>query len=110
VSNLIVFAPYLPNASTPYYWQQDQTGVMRRAVEYYKRQMCGDAPSSDAKYHQEQIEVLVKYFDNYLMAPCWRGSISLPLFALRQQLPYVCSIEQLDRCHQIALELGADPL
>ncbi len=110
MTNQIVFTPYRPNASVPYYWQEDQTGVMRRAVDYYNRQMCGNPPSLDIKYHQEQIEVLVKYFDNYLMAPCWRGEMSKPLFDLRQQLSYVSSIEQLNQCHRLALELGVDPL
>ncbi|WP_310410550.1 hypothetical protein [Chamaesiphon sp. OTE_8_metabat_110] len=109
MSNLIVFAAYHPNASAPYYWQEDQTGVMRRAVEYYNRQMCGNDPSLDLRYHQEQIDVLVKYFDNYLMAPCWR-SLGKQIFELRRRLWQAQTISQLNECHQLALELGLDPL
>jgi hypothetical protein len=107
--NQIKFAAYHPNASAPYYWQEDQTGVLRRAIDYYNRQMCGNPPSLDPKYHQEQIEVMVKYFDNYLMAPCWKN-MGRQLFDLRKQLWQIETISQLNQFYRLALDLGIDPL
>jgi hypothetical protein len=108
---LISFPEYSTARNMPQYWHEDRTGIMRRAVEYYNRQMCGNAPSLDASYHCEQIEVLRQYFEHYINAPVWNHIEEIEaLEELRDTIKDVRSTALLKRWHGISKDIGIDPL
>lgn len=108
---LIAFPIYTPYRTYPYYWHDDQTGVLRRSIEYYNRQRCGNPPSLDSIYHQEQLEILRLYFENYVSAPCWKNkSFNDEIEILKDIIKRSRTIKELYNWHQVSIELGIDPL
>jgi hypothetical protein len=111
MSSAITFPTYTPYRTCPYYWHEDQTGVLRRSIEYYNRQMCGNPPSLDSLYHQEQLEILRCYFENYISAPCYSNkSFSAEINRLKDIIKQCRNVESLNMWHQISIELGVSPL
>ncbi len=107
----ITFPTYTRYRTCPYYWHDDQTGVLRRSIEYYNRQRCGNPPSLDALYHQEQLEILRLYFENYVSAPCWNNnSFGGGIELLKDIIRRCRTTEELYNWHQIAIGLEVDPL
>lgn len=96
------------NRIFPYYWQEDTTGVLQRSVEYFNRQKCGNPPSLDPRYHQEQLEILRRYFSNYIAAPCWVQSHDIQL--LKDVIKLARGFNGLQKWHNMAINIGIDPI
>lgn len=94
----------------PQYWQEDRTGLMRRAIDYYIRLKCGGETSLDREYQREQIEVLRQYFEHYISAPVWNHAYSDRLQHLRNTVKDIDSIESLTTWHFLAIDIEIDPL
>jgi hypothetical protein len=108
---LITFPTYGEYRTCPYYWHDDKTGVLRRSIDYYRRQICGNPPSLDSLYHQEQLEVLRLYFENYISAPCWiNKDFSGEIDMLKDIIKRCRTVEELYNWHQMSIQLEVDPL
>jgi hypothetical protein len=96
----------------PLYWQHEQTGLLRRAIEYYVNCCCGDPHSTDEVYHQEQIDTVRLYFRSWIYATIWEHdpAQSANLNRLRSQIQTATTISDLIRWQQAALDQGIDPL
>lgn len=107
---LIKFPAYSRDRVFPYYWQEDTTGVLRRSIEYFNRQKCGNPPSLDSLYHQEQLEILRRYFANYINAPCWENSCNHEIQLLRDVIKLARGFSGLQKWHNMAINIGVDPI
>lgn len=105
----IKFPRYSMNRIFPYYWQEDTTGVLRRSVEYFICQKRGNPPSLDPRYHQEQLEILRRYFGNYIAAPCWAVD-NHEIQLLKDVIKLARGYEGLKKWHNMAIKIGIDPI
>ena len=95
----------------PTYWQNQNDANMWRAMEYYRRCMCGNPQSLDPKYHQEQIETIRTYLGEYISASCWdlNPCFAVETLELRTLVDSINTINDIDCWVLKAMDISIDP-
>jgi hypothetical protein len=97
---------YKPPLGLPFYWQDEVTGELPRAVRAYLDHVVDGEPITD-----KQLALLRDYLDHWVCAPCWDSPVlEAELRHLRGSIRHLTSVAEIgDWIHQ-ALEIGMDPL
>lgn len=99
---------YKPILGLPFYWMDEVSGVLRRAVRAFldNRVMPGNPAVSE-----DRIAVLREYLVHFIHAPCWDGSeFEAELAALREAVGGLSSADEIAAWIGQCMQIGIDPL
>lgn len=102
----------------PYYWRDEASGELARAVRAYFEVVCGenadDVEVVPTRITEGQLELVRDYLVYWVHAPCWgmscRGNDEMTegLVALRARSLTLASVESIKRFIEEGMELGLD--
>lgn len=99
----------------PFYWINEQSGLLVAAVNAYFNCRAGDSDPSP-----EQLALFADYIRHWVNAPCFDRVLDLPvedtqphraeLAAVRERAKTVQTVEEIARLLADCLRIGIDPL
>src|ERR1051325_6837163 len=102
-------AVYLPPTGGPLYWRNEESGMLRAAVEAYLSNRVDSNPISPA-----EVDLVAEYVRHWINAPCWQDGADPELRSELQQLRETAkplrNADDIDAWIHAALDLGIDPL
>ena len=95
---------YQPPLGVPFFWSEEMSGDLAKAVRAYLQNRINGRPITDA-----QIALVRDYMVYYINAPCWTAPAS-ELQDLRLAACKLDSAEQIDKWIQKAVDIGIGPI
>jgi hypothetical protein len=97
---------YKPPLGLPFYWEDEVSGELRKAIHAYLDHATDGKPFTDA-----QLELMRDYLEHWINAPCWNSEVfESELKHLRESAKTLRTAEQIHDWIHEALEIGMDPL
>ncbi len=97
---------YKPPLGLPFYWEDEVSGELRKAIHAYLDHAVDGKPFTDA-----QLELMRDYLEHWVSAPCWDNeAFETELSKLRADVRTLRTSEQIHDWIHEALDIGMDPL
>lgn len=97
---------YVPPLSTPLRWQDEQNGILPKAVmAYFDHRMDSSKP-----FQGVQFALVREYLRYYINAPCWQQTEEGQIDALRASVAQIKTPEEMHAWIMKCFEVGIDPL
>ncbi len=99
-----MFPVYRPDGG-PYYWRDEQSGVMQMAVMLFL--------SERGEMNPLQVEILRQYFQHWIDCPIWDANSDQDVERmnfLRFDIQTISDTARLHAWYRTAVDVGIDPL
>ncbi|GEM_PF-1919289 len=104
MSKVVIPPIYLPPFGTPLYWGDEQSGVLREAIQAFYDSSLHKKPLA-----QEHLEMVRHYLAYVIHAPCWLDDTDT-LEQLRNEVNRLSTPEEVNVWIEKCLKIGIDPL